>query len=703
MNKNDEYQIDLVKLFGSLLDHKWLIACITLAFSLLGGAYSLLVTPIYTANATIQIEKNSTASIFKDFTSILDQQSYVQTEISILKSRLVLEKTVQELNLTTQISAIYPIPFISKALERLFGDYSDISIAEFEPTNEAFEQLVLEIAPEENQYSLFSDTGELLLKGMINHKYSNNNFTIQVSKLKGSIGKKFRISKISHLLSIQKLQKNLLVSEKGKQTGVIEISLNGENKNQIKQIVKSVSDNYISQNILRSSEDASKSLDFLQNRLPEIRENLANSENTLNEYRQKNSSIDLSLETKSYLDTLVRLDTDLNVLLSKESEISQKFTKRHPTYISLLEQKRVLLREKEKISRQISDLPDTQKEILRLSRDLEIEQQIYIQLLKKMQELDVIKAGIIGNARVLDIAQVMPDIVFPNKMLIVALSTLLGIVFSFAFVMLKMLFRRTIESVDEIQEQIGLVVYGTIPFSREQIEVSVDKIYKRSAYPLLSDFNPADLSIEALRSLRTSIHFAMMETNNNIIAFSGSSPSVGKSFISVNFSNIAAKAGQKVLLIDMDLRRSYIHKLLGLEESPGISDILTNHIDFKEAIITKSNLSFDILTKGTSVKNPAEILSSKRVQDLFQWASKNYDLVIIDTPPILAVTDAAIIGNYVSMVFLIGRYEQTTLREVKLSKEIFEKSGVFVKGFILNGIKRKASNRYDYYQYDYTS
>lgn len=701
INDKDDDQIDLTKLFGTLLDHKWLIIFLTFFGGALGVGYALLATPIYTANASIQVEEKGSGSIFKDFANIFEHKSSASTEISVMKSRMVLEKSVAELNLTTKVTPVYSIPFISKGLAHLSGSNLEAQLSVYEPVSDELDNAILEIGPNKNEYRLFSKNDELVLEGVVNRKYVNDLLSIQVSILKGDIGQRFEITKIDELSAIQALQNDLNISEKGKQTGVVEISLNGENQREIKRIVKSVSENYILQNIARNSEDASKSLDFLQNRLPEVREKLAVSENSLNEYRQQNGSIDLSLEAKSFLDTVVQLEADLNALTIKESELSQKFTKRHPTYIALLEQRKILLAEKDRLAKQMGELPDTQKEIVRLTRDLEVDQQIYIQLLNKVQELGVVKAGVVGNVRILDVAQVLPKPVAPKKAIIVALAVILSAILGIAIVFVRALFHRGIESADEL-EKIGLSTYATIPYSSMQDNISIDKLHKtRAKIQLLSEKNPADLAIEALRSLRTSLHFAMLEASNNIVMFSGASPSVGKSFVAANFANIVAKTGQKVLLIDMDLRRSYMHHLADVKKTPGVVDVLVKGFPFEQVVQSTKYASFDLIVRGDTPPNPSEVLASKRCKELLEWASKSYDLVVIDTPPILAVADAAIVGRYVSTTFLIGRFEDTTLREVELSKAQFEKSGVPIKGFILNGMKKKSSNRYDYYQYSY--
>lgn len=700
--KEDDY-IDLEKLVGTFLDYKWWIAGSTLLFSLLGMLYALLAAPVYTANASIQVEGKNANGLFKDMSALFEQNSSASTEIAILKSRLVLGKSVEELNLTTTATPKFAVPFLSKGIATLSGNTPDIEVAHLEVFDSRYDNLILEIGVKPNSYLLYSEDNTQILEGVLNRKYVMDKLSIQVNLLSGEIGQRFNLSKRNPLLVIEDLSKRLSVIEQGKQTGVIEISLKGESPREIEKIIKSVSENYVLQNINRSSEEASKSLEFLQHRLPEVREKLAVSEEKLNEFLQDNGSVDLGLETKSVLDTLIQIEADLNALSIKETELSRKFTPKHPTYVALLEQRRLLEEERGRLNSQIGDLPDTQKEIIRLKRDLEVDQQIYIQLLNKVQELDIVKAGIGGNVRILDVSQVMPQPVGPKKMLIILIATALGGIIGCGIALLSFIAHRGIELASEVEE-LGLTVYASIPHAKGQISLKSDsakQTLQNRVVKLLSEESPADLSVEALRSLRTGLHFAMLEASNNIVMLSGTSPEVGKSFIATNLANVISKAGKRVLLIDVDLRRSYLSHLLNVSNKRmGLVEYLSQSLDV-EQVVQQTEYGFDVIVKGGHAPNPSELLAGRRFQDLLHWASLHYDIVLVDTPPILAVTDAAVVGRYVGTTLLIGRFEKTTLREVSLARQAFERAGVTIKGFILNSVKRKASNRYDYYQYEY--
>ena len=219
---------------------------------------------------------------------------------------------------------------------------------------------------------------------------------------------------------------------------------------------------------------------------------------------------------------------------------------------------------------------------------------------------------------------------------------------------------------------------------------------------LLAEFNPADLSIEALRGLRTSMHFAMMEAKNNVLMISGSAPGIGKSFVSANFAAVLAKTGQKVLLIDGDMRKGYIQRHFNLDWDNGLSELLSGRLQTKDVIKTSGIENLDVITRGQVPPNPSELLMNPRLNKFFEWASSEYDLVIIDTPPVLAVTDPSIVGAIAGTTLMVGRYGQNTVKEIDVARNRFEMAGVEVKGFILNAVEKKASASYGYGYYNYS-
>ncbi|EMK3306572.1 polysaccharide biosynthesis tyrosine autokinase [Vibrio vulnificus] len=705
-NSSDE--IDLGKLLGILLDAKWIILVTTFFFAVGGVAVALLSTPIYKADALLQIEEKSKGGIGSlvggDMGELFSQESSATTEIEIIKSRMILGDTVDKFNLTTVAEPKY-LPVIGKGLARIAGKVNQIEVSRYtvpEYAQEMKHTLVV-LDAEKKTYQLVRGDEQVVLQGVVGELAKNDGYELFVTEIRSHNDQEFAIGLRSRLEAIEWLKQNLEISERGKQTGILQLSFEGESRKQISELLNHISQTYFLQNVERNSAEAEKSLTFLKGHLPDIKNTLTTAEDTLNRFRQDNESIDLGLEAKATLDVMVKLEAQLNELTFKESEISQRFTKDHPAYRSLLDKRETLLKERERLNQQVQKLPKTQREVLRMTRDVEVNQQIYIQLLNKVQELSIIKAGTVGNVRILDEAQSYAKPVKPKKSLIVVLATLLGGMLSVALVLVKAALHRGVENPDEI-EQIGLSVYASVPKSNLQLELANKLARKKrnTDLTLLAESNPADLSIEALRGLRTSLHFAMMEAKNNVLMISGPAPGIGKSFVSTNFAAVAAKTGQKVLLIDADMRKGYLQQCFGLNWENGLSDLLSGKITRDVAVQSAKVENLDIITRGQVPPNPSELLMHPRFKELVDWASENYDLVIIDTPPVLAVTDPSIVGAIAGTTLMVARFGQNTVKEIDVARSRFEQAGIEVKGVILNAIEKKASSSYGYGYYNYS-
>lgn len=706
----DPDEIDLRRLVGELIDHRKLILSVTSLLTLIALVYALFATPIYQADALVQVEQKQGNALLNSLSQVLpDSQPQSAPEIALLRSRMILGKTVDDLNLQAKIEENY-FPVFGRGLARLLGN---------KPNNLSISRLYLSIPGEDIpeidvkilDNERFIVTGERIeITGKVGQLIEAKGLSLLVSEIDAEPGTTFTVSYISRLKAITNLQDNLVIADEGKDTGILTLSLTGDDQTQIKNIIDSISTNYLSQNIARQAAQDAKSLEFLNEQLPKVRSDLDLAEDKLNGYRQQKDSVDLSLEAKAVLDQIVNVDNQLNELTIRESEVSQLFTKEHPTYKALMEKRKTLQDEKNKLNKRVSAMPETQQEVLRLSRDVDSGRAVYMQLLNRQQELSIAKSSAIGNVRIIDNAITQPKPVKPNKVLIILLGLVIGLFISVGLVLARVVLRKGIESPEQLEE-LGINVYASVPVSEEfakRVERSSKMKSKKidEAAVFLAVENPADLAIESIRGLRTSLHFAMMEARNNVLMITGASPNAGKTFISSNLAEVISQAGKKVLFLDADLRKGYTHKLFNTGNNSGLSEILSGKIPVEQAVKNLPKIGFDYISRGMVPPNPAELLMHKRFGELIDWANEHYDLVIVDTPPILAVTDAAVIGNYAGTTLLVARFEQNTAKEIEVSIKRFEQSGVNIKGCILNGVVKKASNYYGYgynhYGYTYT-
>ncbi|HDK6015387.1 TPA: polysaccharide biosynthesis tyrosine autokinase [Klebsiella pneumoniae] len=706
--RSEANELELGRIVGELIDCRKLIIGIITGFTVIAVLYALMATPIYQANALIQVEQKQGNAILSSLSQMLpDGQLQSAPEISLLQSRMILGKTVDDLNLQTQVEKEY-FPIIGKGISRILNNKNEsikIDKLYIERKEDSTDPEIIITIKDDKHFTVEGDGFKV--DGIKGEMLDKDKLRILITEINAEPGASFEVKYLSRLKAINNLLEAFNVSDQGKDTGMLGLTLTGTDPNLISKTLNSIANNYLEQNVERQAAQDAKSLDFLNQQLPKVRADLDIAEDKLNSYRKEKDSVDLSMEAKSVLDQIVNVDNQLNELTFREAEISQLYTKEHPTYKALIEKRQTLQQEKTKLNKRVSGMPSTQQEVLRLSRDVESGRAVYLQLLNRQQELSIAKSSAIGNVRIVDDSITDPKPIKPKKILICIIGFILGLFFSVALIMLRFLLRRGIESPEQLEEM-GINVYASIPVSEWLLKASDKRKRKNNeSDKLLAVENPTDLAVEAIRSLRTSLHFAMLEAKNNVLMISGASPNAGKTFVSTNLAATISLANKSVLFIDADLRKGYVHKMLGNEGKSGLSDILSGQANVEETIISVPDGQFDYIGRGQVPPNPAELLMHPRFEKLLAWASAKYDLVIIDTPPILAVTDAAIIGRYAGTTLLVARFESNTVKEIEVSITRFEQSGVNVKGCILNGVVKKASSYYgygyNYYGYNYSN
>lgn len=680
-------EIDLLALFKVLKSNTIKIGFFTVIFAAIAVAYSLLATPIYQANATLQYDKLGQVSLLDQMSDVMpfgNSNNQVDSEIEVIKSRMVLGKTVADLNLDTQTA---PEGFISK----LLGEVAPVQVDLFQLPENLIDQPFTLTYLGDGNYS-FNVDGQVL-QGKVGEVLKQGEINLLISSFAAETGEEFSLVKNARYSTIEDLRNTLTITEVGKGTGIISLAIKGADKVENVKILNSVIQNYVDQNTERKKEVTNNTLVFLDDYLPTIKKKLDNYENQLNTFRKKNESIDLSLEAKAALDTALQVEEKLNELTFKEVEIQQLYTRNHPAYQSLLDKRQQLLREKEKISKNIQKLPNTQQEIVRLTRDVEAEQAIYTQLVAKQQELSVLNSGITADVRIIDSAESQPKPVAPKKSLIVVLATILGFIVGCAYVIAREFFNNKIKSTEDI-DALGVNVYATIPFSTHEKKL----IEAGNKNPLAIE-NPADTAVEAIRSLRTSVYFSVMNQGNNLVMVTSASPGVGKSFVTSNMAVVLANAGKKVLLIDTDLRKGRLHKAFGLSNKAGLSEYLSQPNLESPTIHANVIENLDVICRGKNVTHSSELLMGERFKQLLDKVKNQYDIVVIDTAPILAITDSAIIGKYVGTSLLIAFYGVNTVKDVDLSLKRFKQNDIEITGVILNGIDARSDDYNYHYEY----
>ncbi|SDV48600.1 polysaccharide biosynthesis tyrosine autokinase [Chitinasiproducens palmae] len=722
-----EDEFDLASLVGVLRDHKWMIGGVTGAFLALSAAYAIIATPIYQADALIQVTNDAPmVPGITDVSQMLAGNGVAPrsvTEIALIGSRSVMQQTVDDLGLAIRVTPHY-FPVFGHFIARRYDGKGSAPVARplfglrgYAWGGEALRITSLDVpdqylnaeltltASGNGGFTLEDSSGNVLAKGVAGQSVSNGGVTVNIATLRANAGMKWTVVKTPPLRVVADLQRRVDAAENAKGSGVISLTYQSEDPNLARQVLSKVCDVYLKQNVSRNSAEAASSLQFVRSQLPIIRKQLEKAESALNAFQIRSHSVNVELQTKGFLDQFVAIDTNLSQLRLKQAEVERRFTSNHPAYQALQQQIAEIQAQKDALSGQLNKLPDTQKELLRLNRDVQVTNQIYTGLLNQEQQLDIARAGNVGNARLIDPAVVDETApVSPKRTIIVVVGTLLGLFLSVAFVFVRRVLNRGLED-PELIEQLGLPVYSSIPVSPAQSAPMPSSGGKsvRGKPSLLALDAPADLAIESLRSLRTSLHFALMEASNNILMISGSSPGAGKTFVSSNLAVVIAQAGQRVLLIDGDLRKGVLHRVMSDSNKLGLADVLMGQARTSEAIRKGPIEGLDYVTRGRVPPNPAELLAHANLRGFLDAVKGEYDLVIVDTPPILAVTDAGIVGSHAGTSLMVVRFGLNSAREIALAKSRFEQNAVQLKGAIFNAVQPRSNGYHSYGYYEYGS
>ncbi len=728
-----EEQIDLGQYIAILAGAKWLILAVTLFVLAVGVAYLLIVPPQYQVDALIQVEQqeNPAQKMTDILAPFMGGETAVNAEIGILSSRLVLGKAVDNLRLAIGAGPIY-FPVIGTAIARYYsgGGLADpwfglnqyawggeiIKVLSFDvPRDYLGEPFILE-AGERGRYRLlgpaetFGSDASVVLEGEVGKlaqtQLSGQPLLLFVSELRARPGTRFQLMRNDFLNAINGLKARLKIAETGKESSIIGLSLVAPNPVQGSVLINEIANIYLRQNVERRSAEAAQTLVFLEQQLPSLKKSMESAEGALNAFRQQKGSIDLPKEITNTLEQIARIEQQLLELKTHREELLRRFKPAHPMVVSLDAQMAGLNNELLDLNKQVKNLPDTEQEVVRLSVDAKINTDLYTSLLNKAQELQVAKAGTLGNVRIIDYAipPIYPD--SPKKRLVLMLSLVVGLFVGVVTALLRHSLAGGLEDPEQVEKQLGLPVYATIPHSSWQDKLRRRLRAKIPQQAVLATEHKEDAAVESLRSLRATLHFVLMDANNNRIMITGPGPGVGKTFISANLGAVMASADKRILLIDADLRKGQLNRYLGSEREPGLADLINGVVTLDQVIQHTAIDQLDLIPTGKIPPNPAELLHHERFATFLDEVSTAYDYVIIDCAPVLAVADAVIVGRLVGATLLVLKAGTHVPREIEQTIKRLKQGGVSLRGALFNNV-RLTKSRYGYgygkyvYQYSY--
>ena len=738
-NNSDNDEIDLMALLLALLRGWKVILLFILLGLVIGILYSRYVNPTYRADALIQIDEKSSGvpALGENISDLLgSENSKAQTEAELIRSRMILEPVVNQLHLRIQLADLDV-----SAIDKIINDRTHTQI-------NSPEGVSLKTAEGQVQVSEFNvsqaylnqpftlnreGTGFVLTNGFDDFKGQLN----QPQKFSGVDGQIHitvnDLPKDAHAISITKqslqtttddINRSLSVVEKGKQTGIIELSMTGPNQQQTSMILKDIILSYIGQNQSRGSEETTKTIKFMETQIPILKKKLEDAEGVFNEFRKKYGTIDVAKEAELLLTENSNIDVQLNELKLKKADLTTYYTEEHPLVIQIDEQLKVLKDRKQSIDNTIAGLPELQREFLKLSQDTEINREIYLDLIKNYQQLQIAKAGQLGFARIIDLPISTYKAIAPKKLLIIILAALLGAMLGSILVLIKNMLRNVVKDPERLETKTGVPVIATVPRSPLLTRLRQNK---KAPNRLLAYVDNNSLSYEAIKSLRTNLMFGMPVQGRagqraKVILITGESPGVGKSFISSNLTEVFAQLDKKVLIMDADMRLGELHKMFSMSQDNGLGDYLSQdktHLSKDNAQVSKiiadqemNNLAsfihptgidnIDFMPRGQHPRNPASLLANGSFDHLMTELNLHYDYIIIDSPPVLAASDAMILSQYADKVLMVARYDKSIEGQVVYAVNQMNKANIKVDGIILNDVQQGLLSKYSYhYSYAY--
>ncbi|MBW2594453.1 MAG: polysaccharide biosynthesis tyrosine autokinase [Deltaproteobacteria bacterium] len=714
-----QYDLNLRDYWRVLRKRKIIIIFTMVAMGVFSFLFSIMQQPVplYQATASVKVEQSGSITGLYIQTVSWSQTDYMQTQAAIIKSYYVMETVAKKLGLIpsdlpsekVRASQKYQsiMTDLKKNVETEQEGYSNIINILVTWEDPVFAQrmanTIAHVYKEQHALDLNKRTFEA-------KKFIESQLTTVKEKLRNSEDAVRKFREESKLISLSAQTSRMLGQMTALQAGY-EKSLESYKKiNNIEKLLERAGDKPLTSETSYSIKEAPGLYQSLNSRLVSL---MLKRDSLLLIYTEKYPQV---VEINEQIREIV---VNMTAQLSSQKKI-------------LAESIKTLKKKIDEMDEQIKALPAKGLELARLEQRVKLNGVVYTLLEKKYQEALIKEAEKIEEVQIVKPALEPTKPVNPPKTMATGVvGTIIGLILGLLFAFVAEAFDTSIGAIEEVEEITGVHVLGIIPHvtiqeikatllggeSPEEMDDKTAEKYSR----IVSHFAPKSTLAESYRALRTNLSFAGLEGDMKTIAFTSSSPREGKTTIVINLAVTMAQAGNKVLLIDGDMRKPMVANVFGIEPVPGLSDvilgnysledtvrsvtdIMTGKISMEDIMKTPGMDNLYIVTSGTIPPNPAELAGSGRIAELIEQAKSEYDMVLIDTPPLLSATDAAIYGSMVDGVILVYRVGMVGRAVLKRAKAQLDNVRAKVMGIVLNGLKAEISpdfTRHDYYKYYY--
>ncbi len=701
MNQNTQLSddtINLRELLFALITQWKLIAFCTVFALVCAGIYLKIAKKTYSVDAKIQIidnKQNGLASLSPQLASLgslaglnLGGQQSIQTEIEILQSRSVLGKTIEDLNLDIQIQPDQS--FFQNLLDtdRFHTTYladqvkvtdhkTAFSIHEFKVPAQYLDQNLI-LSFQGQKFNIVSEkTGLEVYKGMLNQKIPTEtleaSWKVSISGQQPLDGQ-YIVQKQSLLAAVKGILVTLKATELAKQTGIIALSYDGADKVHIMKVLNHILTIYQEQNLATKSAEKEKTLTFLNQQLPQLKDSLEQAEQKFNAFRETHGTIDIQQEAGLYLKQSVELETQKIQLEQKQAQLAAQYTAQHPMMQEINAQIGLFNKKINELNDALKRLPNTQSQYLQYYRDVQVQTQMYTNLLGTYQSLSLAKAGETGNLRVLDYPVEPTKPIKPRKLIILILSILVGGFIGVLIALIRNMLQTGVRSRDEVEQATGIKTYIELPKAKKK--------------------DTPDL--QALKSFIPTLRHKLSQKQHNIVMLTSVTPDQNQGSITQHLAQYLGQAGQRVLVIDSDLYRGRLAQIFNSNTTSGLAEYLRGQASLDQVVFKTAYPNLSLIGRGQSNDDVSISSHQTRFAELIQQIRTQYDYVIINAAPVLAASDSLIIAQTTGFNLCLVQYAKTQLKDIELAKSYFENAGLEIDGLVLDQVPAYQLKQYQY-------
>ncbi|MGF6542988.1 tyrosine-protein kinase Etk/Wzc [Paraburkholderia youngii] len=728
-------------------DHIWEIVVTTVVVLTLAVAYLLITTPIYSADVIVRVdppEPNALGLALQNQDLLPPPTPSSVTEMAVMESRSVLQPVIDQFRFDISVKP-HKLPVLGDIAEKFatpgqpsapwlgLKSYAwggeRVQIAALDVPRELEEEKLTLTALDNGGFELHGPSGELLASGTVGMPVKQNGVSMLVKELAARPGTKFEVIRWNDLDAIKRFESLIKIGDKVKDSGLLQIQYRDKSPDKAAAVANALGQQYLASAVASRQSNDTQTLAFINGELPRLLADLRKAEEALKSFRSNSQSMQPTNEAQAYLQGGLDLDKQIATLQLQRTQMLERYTPQSRWVQNIDEQLAQLKEAKAKFSDHFNGMPASERESVDLIRAQKVAETVYLGMVQKAEQLQVRRASTTGGAHILDPAMRPHMPVMPQPILVLGGGLVLGILSGVVLVFMRRHVMIGVTDPRYVERQMSVPVFGEILFSHQQVLLDRDATAGRKSLPpatgrahpplqkslheiqldtgipnrILAARFPHDASVEALRSVRTAVTRDLAHARNNIVMVIGPTPSAGKSFVAANLAILHAEVGQRVVLIDADMRRGHLASLFNESNRGGLSEVLAERLPLRNALRSTRIEGLTFLSCGARPENPAALLMKPRLKDVLERLSSQFDLVIIDTPPFLAVTDASIVANEAGASLLVLRSGMQSEEEIADTIRKVERAEGRIAGAVFNGIPLRRSTKNYGYETNYAS